>query len=109
VDEHLAAIGVADDTPIAPRELIDRIFARVFDTRIAPVLARPGAYQLAPPAHCLANAFARYLVGQLVVFTRFDFVAEAAPFARKLVSYFAEHARALTVAKVEIARGLYAA
>ena len=63
VDQFMAAIGVRDDSYVAPATLIHRLFERVFLTRITPVLARPGAYELAPPAACLKHAFARYLIG----------------------------------------------
>ena len=50
VDEFMAAIGVTDDDAIAMPALIERCFARVFATRIQPVLATPGAYELADEA-----------------------------------------------------------
>lgn len=111
VDEFMAAIGVGDDSSIAPDELIRRCFARVFETRIVPILSRPGAYALADEATCLRNAFARYLVGQLIIFARFDFLAEAKPFHAKLVRLFADGVEAeggFTHARVATARALYA-
>ena len=47
------------DAPVEPAELVNRIFTRVFDSRLAPVLSSPGAYALAPPSECLKNGFAR--------------------------------------------------
>ena len=108
VDQFMAAIGVRNDTSIAPADLIHRLFERVFDTRITPVLARPGAYELAPPEACLKHAFARYLTGQMVLFARFDFVPEAAAYRDKLVALFAQHAaEGFTPEKAETARSLY--
>ena len=108
VDQFMAAIGVRDDSRIAPATLIRHLFDRVFTTRITPVLARPGAYELAPPAACLKHAFARYLTGQLVIFARFDFVPEAATYRDKLVALFAQHvAEGFTPEKAETSRQLY--
>ena len=60
-------------------------------------------------ATCLQNAFARYLVGQLVVFARFDFVAESTPFCAKLVALFADGCAAgFTIERVRTSRALYA-
>lgn len=109
VDQHLEALGISphsDDVPSA--ELVHKVFGRVFDTRLVPVLTQPGGYTLAPQATCLKTSFARYLAGQMIVFARYDFVQpDASLFSEKVISRFVACADTLTVEDVETIRSLY--
>ncbi|CAE6909388.1 unnamed protein product [Symbiodinium natans] len=108
VDQHMAAIGVCDATEVPPKELIQRIFDRVFDTRIKPIFEVQEQYQMAPEHIRLKNAFIRYLVGQMIIFARYDFLEESHRYAAKLTQFVRQNAESFTEEKVEAARGLYA-
>ena len=90
-----------------PAELIRKIFDRVFETRIKPVF-ESDTYSLAPEHVRVKNAFVRYLVGQMIIFSRYDFLDESQRYAAKLTDFVRANVDCFTEAKVETARGLYA-
>ncbi|CAL1143972.1 unnamed protein product [Cladocopium goreaui] len=108
VDDHMAAIGVSSDGPACPaEELIPKIFQRVFETRLKPVFDGDG-YAMEAPHVRLKNAYVRYLVGQMIIFARYDFLEESHRYAAKLTDLVRQQVENFTEATVETARGLYA-
>jgi len=107
VDDHMHSIGVDDATDISVKDLIARIFERMFQTRIVPIFERGEEFPLAPPSERLKNAFVRYLLGQMIVFARFDFVLESRIYATKIVDFVAHEIDRLTLEKVECVRSYY--
>ncbi|KAK3282199.1 hypothetical protein CYMTET_7851 [Cymbomonas tetramitiformis] len=107
VEQHMAAIGVTDASPIAPKELIEKIFNRTFETRIKPIFETPGGYALASPEVRLRNAFTRYLVGQFIIFARFHFIPQSKIYADKITQFMVSNMDSLDEAKVNTVRALY--
>lgn len=108
VDDHMAAIGVSSDGPACPaEELIPKNFQRVFETRLKPVFDGDG-YAMEAPHVRLKNAYVRYLVGQMIIFARYDFLEESHRYAAKLTDLVRQQVENFTEATVETARGLYA-
>ncbi|CAK9000760.1 unnamed protein product [Durusdinium trenchii] len=108
VDDHMEAIGISSDGPdCEPSELISKIFRRVFDTRLKPVFEGQG-YSMAPANVRLKNAFVRYLVGQMIIFARYDFLEESKHYAAKLTSLVRENVDSFSGSTVDTARNLYA-
>eukprot|EP00811_Abedinium_folium_P032644 NODE_5673_length_1745_cov_4.501854.p1 GENE.NODE_5673_length_1745_cov_4.501854~~NODE_5673_length_1745_cov_4.501854.p1 ORF type:complete len:485 (+),score=183.86 NODE_5673_length_1745_cov_4.501854:54-1457(+) len=115
VEMFMAAIGVEDDDDTASvptPQLIGRIFDRVFNTRIKPVLeVRDGPLALDPPDVRRTRAFVRYIIGQSIIFARFAFVPEAAAYSEKVLGHVARRARGggtLSEAEIAAVRALYA-
>ena len=77
VEEHLEAIGVHSTATIKTKDLIQLIFARVFNTRIKPIFDRQNRVTLASASKRRTQSFTRYLLGQSVIFSRYSFVPES--------------------------------
>ena len=77
VEEHLEAIGVHSTATIKTKDLIQLIFARVFNTRIKPIFDRQNRITLASASKRRTQSFTRYLLGQSVIFSRYSFVPES--------------------------------
>ncbi len=98
VEGFMAAIGVCDQN-IEARELIDRIFKRVWETRIQPVfdtgdiagtivtsnkVNNNKVAPLLPYEQRLTRAFFRYMIGQFFVFAKFDYIPITQVYMEKL-------------------------
>eukprot|EP00435_Cladocopium_sp_Y103_P054757 s480_g17.t5 len=97
-----------NEGPDSPaEELIPKIFQRVFETRLKPVFDGDG-YAMEAPHVRLKNAYVRYLVGQMIIFARYDFLEESHRYAAKLTDLVRQKVENFTEETVETARGLYA-
>lgn len=69
------------------RPLIDAIFERVFEDRIAPAFdpTLSASTSLLPAELRLQRAFNRYMAGQCAIFAKFAFVPESSVFLRRIV------------------------
>lgn len=86
-------------------DLIDRVFARVLRTRLAPALR--GEVATATPDERRERAFLRYMIGQFGVFARFDDVPEAGLVRDRLVGFLAGHRGRLGLPEIARARAFY--
>eukprot|EP00746_Dinoflagellata_sp_MGD_P028093 gnl/MRDRNA2_/MRDRNA2_16638_c0_seq1.p1 gnl/MRDRNA2_/MRDRNA2_16638_c0~~gnl/MRDRNA2_/MRDRNA2_16638_c0_seq1.p1 ORF type:complete len:550 (-),score=74.07 gnl/MRDRNA2_/MRDRNA2_16638_c0_seq1:125-1774(-) len=110
VSEFIKAIGVREDEAILPTALIPKIFERVFETRIKPVLQRSQPLLLAPADVRRTRSFVRYLVGQSMLFERFAFVPDVAACGRKILSFVQSKVRSggtISDSEISSVRGLY--
>jgi hypothetical protein len=105
VDDHMKAIGIDHDTVIDTKELILKIFERVFETRIKPVFS--SQFQLEKENVILRNSFSRYIIGQMIIFAKFDFIPEAKLIGERLVKYICDNPNTMTLEKISRARGFY--
>lgn len=103
VDDFTAAIGGAEG---ALPEFVDRVFDRIFATRIAPVLR--GEVAPASAAERRERAFVRYMIGQFGVFARFEADAPDAALVRdRLTRFIVEHRGRLDLDAIARARAFY--
>lgn len=112
VEQFMAAIGVDGDTILPSTELIQRVFDRVFATRIQPIFEGKEALPLASTAACRTQAFIRYMVGQCIIFVKFPFLSESGAYAQKIISFLTEKVRnegleAISESDVVAVRGMY--
>ena len=108
VEQHMAAVQATSDMPT--RELIARIFARVFDSRIQPIFMLEEV-ELAPAAVRRTQSFVRWLMGQAVLFSRFSFVPECGRYKALVVDRITRIVMTgaqLTMEQVASARSTYA-
>lgn len=100
IDEFATALPEGGD-------LVDRVLERVLATRIEPAFA--GSAAPLPAAERLLRGFLRYMLGQLGVFFRFDFVPEAATYRDRIVRFLEDAAarREIDLARIEAVRGFY--
>lgn len=98
IDEFASALG--------PGDRVERIFERIFATRIEPALA---GRTPRPPAERLLRGFFRYMLGQLGVFFRFDFVPEATTYRDRIVGFLEKAADRgeLDLGRIRAVRGFY--
>jgi hypothetical protein len=103
VDEFTDAIGGGDG---ALPEFVDRVFDRIFTTRIAPALR--GEVAPASAAERRERAFLRYMVGQFGVFARFEADAPDAALVRdRLTRFIVDHRGRLDLDAIGRARAFY--
>lgn len=103
IDEFTAAIGGAGG---ALPEFADRVFERIFTTRIAPALR--GELAPASVAERRERAFLRYMIGQFGVFARFEGDAPDAALVRdRLTRFIVEHRGRLDLDAIARARAFY--
>lgn len=99
VEEFAAAIeGEGGD-------LVDRVFARVWRTRLLPALR--GEVPAATPAERRERAFLRWLIGQFGVFARHDDAPDAALVRDRLAGFVAAHRGRLGLDEIARARAFY--
>lgn len=82
VEQHMAAVDATNDMPT--RELIARIFAHVFESRIQPIFMLEKV-ELAHEDVRRTQSFVRWLMGQSVLFSRFSFVPECNRYKKLIV------------------------
>ena len=99
IDEFAARLDPRDG------DLIDRVFARLFRTRIAPVFTEPAPE--VPREVQLGRAFTRYLLGQLGLMVAFPFVAESAVYLDRLRGAVLADEGRLDVEAIDRLRGFY--
>lgn len=112
VEDFMAAVGVGGDDAISSDDLIQRVFERVFETRIRPVFAGDEEKRLHSENSRRTQAFVRYVMGQCIIFSRFPFVPESQEYAQRIVGLLCERLRvagheAVGEAEVAAVRELY--
>lgn len=63
---------------------IDQVFEVVFEERIKPVLTQENIELLPEPVR-LHRAFARWMAGQLAIFSKFYFIRESAVYQEQII------------------------
>jgi hypothetical protein len=103
VDEFAAAIGGGGG---ALADFVDRVFDRIFTTRIAPALR--GEVASVPADERRERAFLRYMVGQFGVFARFEGEAPEAALVRdRLTCFIVEQRGRLDLDAIARVRAFY--
>ncbi|MCA9636469.1 MAG: hypothetical protein KC420_10630 [Myxococcales bacterium] len=101
IDDFVAAL--ADEG--GEGDLVDRIFARLWRTRIEPALA--GAVPSVTPAERRERAFLRYMIGNFGIFAAHDDAADAALVRDRLTRFLVDHRGRLDLAAIARARAFY--
>ena len=86
-------------------EIVDRTFNDLFENCVVPTFSHPVEPEDAAVQR--SRAFARYMMGQLAVFSRFDFLLEAREYQERLIEYVLEHSDGITLEEVERGRAHY--
>ena len=134
VEEVMEFANITDDCRMSSRELVDRVFEVVMAKCLVPGWLQPSEVQAAPAEVQLARgvchgvhtglcsvrgrrvwltllrvltAFGRYMMGQLMLFTRYDFSAGAQHVQQTLVDAVVRNRDGMTLEQVETTRRFY--
>ncbi|MEK7672358.1 MAG: metallophosphoesterase [Patescibacteria group bacterium] len=105
IDKMKSKNGTALSDDIGNDQLIDLIFAQVFDAEIAPFLGEEKVEIDREAA--TSKGFLKYLNFQLRIFDQYDFIPEAERYRAKIVGYIGKKVDALTLEDIQIIRSLY--
>lgn len=87
------------------KDLVDQVFERVWNTRIAPNFGKD--VELVSKEEQQGRAFFRYMSGQIGLFSEFDFVPEAARYSNKIKERLVESGPSMSLEEIDRVRGFY--
>jgi adenylate kinase len=86
-------------------DVVDRVFDRVFRTIVRPVFQQP--VTLVSPEEQLGKAFFKYTMGQMGLFTKYNFLPEASVYQMRVRDYLLQTGPRLDLETVNRVRGFY--